>query len=57
MKRRIRALEGQISKIKSDLDRIGDLRPGSLSEQYNVAAPPSAAARRIAQKDTGHTSS
>ncbi len=40
MKRRIRALEGQITKIKSDLDRLGDLRPGSLSEQYNVCGNP-----------------
>ncbi len=36
MKRRIRTLESQIRKIKSDLDHLGDLHPGSLSEQYNV---------------------
>ncbi len=40
MKRRIRSLEGQITKIKSQLDRLGDLRPGSLSEQYNVCGNP-----------------
>ena len=40
MKRRIRTLESQIRKIKSDLDRLGDLRPGSLSEQYNVCGNP-----------------
>ena len=39
-KRRVRSLEGQIAKIKSDLDRLSDLRPGSLSEQYNVCGNP-----------------
>ena len=34
--RRIRSLEGQIAKIKSALGRLSDLRPGSLSEQYNA---------------------
>lgn len=36
MEKRIRALETQIEKIKEELVSIGDLRPGSLSEQYNV---------------------
>jgi hypothetical protein len=36
MEKRIRALEAQIEKIKQDLLSIGDLRPGSISEQYNV---------------------
>jgi len=40
MKRRIRILESQITKIKGDLDHLGDLRPGSLSEQYNVCGTP-----------------
>ena len=40
MKRRIRTLENQIGKIKSDMHRLGDLRPGSLSEQYNVCGNP-----------------
>ncbi len=40
MKRRIRTLESQIRKIKGELDRLGDLRPGSLSEQYNVCGNP-----------------
>ena len=40
MKRRIRALESQITKIKSQLDLLGDLRPGSLSQQYNVCGNP-----------------
>jgi len=34
--KRICTLERQIAKIKQDIDTIGDLRRGSLSEQYNV---------------------
>jgi hypothetical protein len=30
----------QIEKIKQDLAAMGDLRPGSLSEQYNVCGNP-----------------
>ena len=40
MKRRISALEVQIEKIKRELGGLGDLRPGSLSEQYNVCGNP-----------------
>jgi hypothetical protein len=29
-------LEGKIAKLKAQLLTLGDLRPGSLSEQYNV---------------------
>lgn len=29
-------LEGKIEKLKAELMILGDLRPGSLSEQYNV---------------------
>jgi hypothetical protein len=36
MEKRIRALESQIDKVKEELSSLGDLRPGSLSEQYNV---------------------
>jgi hypothetical protein len=36
MSRRIRQLEGRIARILRELGRLGDLRPGSLSEQYNV---------------------
>jgi hypothetical protein len=35
-KRREAALERQIEKIKQALVALGDLRPGSLSAQYNV---------------------
>lgn len=36
MERKIRSLEMQIQKIKESLNALGDLRPGSLSQQYNV---------------------
>lgn len=40
MQKRIRALEAQIERIKEELVGLGDLRPGSLSEQYNVCGNP-----------------
>ena len=40
MENRIRVLEGQIERIKREIDGLGDLRPGSLSEQYNVCGNP-----------------
>ena len=33
-------LERQIEKVKKDLAALGDLRPGSLSTQYNVCGSP-----------------
>lgn len=36
MSRREPALERKIERIKRELQALGDLRPGSLSEQYNV---------------------
>lgn len=33
-------IERQIEKIKRDLVALGDLRPGSLSTQYNVCGSP-----------------
>jgi hypothetical protein len=36
MNRRETTLERRIERIKSDLHALGELRPGSLSEQYNV---------------------
>jgi len=36
MKRRMCALEAQINALKRELVRLTDLRPGSLSQQYNV---------------------
>ena len=34
--RREATLQRQIEKVKRDLSALGDLRPGSLSTQYNV---------------------
>jgi hypothetical protein len=38
--RREATLERQIGKVKRDLVALGDLRPGSLSTQYNVCGTP-----------------
>ena len=38
--RRQATLERQIEKVKRDLVALGDLRPGSLSTQYNVCGKP-----------------
>ncbi len=35
-----RALEARIAKIKAALAALGDLRPGTLSQQYNVCGTP-----------------
>jgi len=40
MMKRIHSLERQIEKIKGELMSLGDLRPGSLSQQYNVCGNP-----------------
>jgi hypothetical protein len=40
MDRKTETLQRQIEKIKRELMRLGDLRPGSLSEQYNVCGTP-----------------
>ena len=36
MRRRTQGLERKIQRIQRELATLGDLRPGSLSEQYNV---------------------
>lgn len=40
MDSRVRALQRQVKRIKQELLRLGDLRPGSLSEQFNVCGTP-----------------
>lgn len=40
MKRKILALERRIGRIQEELAEIRDLRPGSLSKQYNVCGKP-----------------
>ncbi len=36
----VRTLERRIERIKQKLSSLGDLRPGHLSEQYNVCGNP-----------------
>jgi hypothetical protein len=36
----IKKLQGRIIRIKKKLSQLGDLRPGSLSKQYNVCGNP-----------------
>ena len=40
MKSTVQALEERIGRIKTKLTRLGELRPGVLSEQYNVCGSP-----------------
>lgn len=40
MKRKIQQLEKKIATLKAELAALGELRPGSLSEQYNVCGRP-----------------
>jgi hypothetical protein len=53
MEKQIRVLESQIKKIKSELERLGDLRPGSLSEQYNVCGNPNCRCKEDPSKRHG----
>ncbi len=36
----LRMLEAKIAKVKAALAALGDLRPGTLSQQYNVCGNP-----------------
>lgn len=40
MPTKLQTLEGRVRRIKAKLDRLGELRPGVLSEQYNVCGKP-----------------
>ena len=40
MDRRARTLQKEVERIKKELLRLADLRPGSLSEQFNVCGTP-----------------
>jgi hypothetical protein len=53
MKARMRVLEAQIKAIKRDLATLGDLRPGSLSRQYNVCASAGCRCRAIPPQKHG----
>jgi len=37
---RLQRLQQRIQRIKEDLTALGDMRPGSLSRQYNVCGKP-----------------
>ena len=45
--RRQATLQRQIDKLKRELADIGDLRPGSLSTQYNVCGSPGCRCKAI----------
>lgn len=53
MKKSIRSLERQIDKIKRDLAGLGDLRPGSISQQYNVCGNPNCRCKEDRSKRHG----
>jgi len=40
MTSRRRTLEERIQRIKDEIARLGELRPGSLSQQFNVCGKP-----------------
>ena len=40
MESKIRTLQRRIESVKKELGKIGELRPGSLSRQYNVCGTP-----------------
>ena len=35
-KKRLRQIQNEIKKIKRELQEIGDMRPGSLTQQYRI---------------------
>jgi hypothetical protein len=43
---RLRKLEEKVSRVKSELLNIGEMRPGSLSTQYNVCSSPGCKCKR-----------
>ena len=53
MNRTIESLETQIEKIKGELAQLGDLRPGSLSKQYNVCGNPKCKCKATPPKKHG----
>jgi len=46
-------LERQISRVKTELLELGDIRPGSLSEQYNVCGKKSCSCKGNLPKKHG----
>jgi len=46
-------IERQIEKVKRDLVALGDLRPGSLSTQYNVCGTPGCRCKAVPPQKHG----
>ena len=46
MARRVETLQKQVERIKRELTQLGDLRPGSLSVQFNVCGTPGCRCKR-----------
>ena len=53
MNRRIQSLEKRVETIKRELAQLGDLRPGSLSKQYNVCGNPTCKCKASPPKKHG----
>lgn len=53
MKRRIESLGKRVETIKRELAQLGDLRPGSLSKQYNVCGNPNCRCKASPPKKHG----
>ncbi len=53
MKSRVQALEERIERIKEKLSRVGELRPGHLSKQYNVCSSPGCRCKESPPKKHG----
>lgn len=51
--KRVSQIERRIEKIKRDLAALGDLRPGSLSTQYNVCGTPGCRCKAIPPEKHG----
>jgi hypothetical protein len=46
-------LECEIGKVKEELNALGDLRPGSLSTQYNVCGSPGCRCKAVPPEKHG----
>ena len=53
MNRSLRSLEARIKKIKQEIAALGELRPGTLSQQYNVCGKPDCRCKATPPKKHG----
>ncbi len=53
MPTKLEALEGRVRRIKAELNRLGELRPGALSEQFNVCGKPGCRCKATPPKKHG----